>query len=97
MAINFPPITVNGQTYDYQGIRYTADFTVAPGFWQVTTPGTFGVASSAEVDAGTDAVKYPQQLWKDLSTMMYKLVMLLMMTVLVVLVLMFKVVWILLH
>ena len=58
MAINFPPITVTGQTYDYQGIRYTADFTVAPGFWQITTPGTFGVASSAEVDAGTDAVKY---------------------------------------
>ena len=58
MAINFPPITVTGQTYDYQGIRYTADFTVAPGFWQITTPGTFGVATAAEIDAGTDGVKY---------------------------------------
>jgi hypothetical protein len=58
MAINFPAITVTGQTYDYQGIRYTADFTNAPGFWQVTTPGTMGAATSAEINTGTDTVKY---------------------------------------
>lgn len=61
MAINFPAITVDGQTYDYQGIRYTAKvLSTSPivGYWRVTTPGTFGTATPAEVAAGTDNVKY---------------------------------------
>ena len=62
MAINYPPITINGQTYDYQGIRYTASVPgsgdLDKGYWQVTTPGTFGIATAAEIDAGTDGVKY---------------------------------------
>ena len=63
-AIDFPSSPSNGQTYDYNGIRFTYLVTGSTGVWQVTTPGTYGVASSAEIDAGTDAVKYvtPQEL-----------------------------------
>jgi len=59
MAINFPNTPTNGNTYDYLGVRYTFNKAVGDvGFWQVTTPGSFGVASAAEIDTGTDAVKY---------------------------------------
>jgi hypothetical protein len=58
MAIDFPAITVTGQTYDYLGIRYTADYTNPPGFWKVTTPGSYGAATDTEINTGTDTVKY---------------------------------------
>ena len=55
MAINFPNNPSTGNTYDYNGVRYTYQ---AGGYWAITTPGTVGVASGAEVIAGTDNVKY---------------------------------------
>jgi hypothetical protein len=53
--INFPPSPSTGTTYPYNGIVYTYH---ANGYWYIATPGTFGVATSAEIDAGTDGVKY---------------------------------------
>ena len=58
MAINFPNSPVNGSTYEHAGIRYTYVVTGATGYWKVLTPGTTGTATSAEIDAGTDGVKY---------------------------------------
>tara|TARA_R110000851_G_scaffold47459_1_gene115242 strand:- start:677 stop:1342 length:666 start_codon:yes stop_codon:yes gene_type:complete len=60
MAINFPTTPVNGSTYDYEGIRYTfTNPNVAfEGYWRVTTPGSVGIATSAEISAGVDIVKY---------------------------------------
>lgn len=57
--INFPNAPVNGTTYGYLGIVYTyKDTGGSTGFWQITTPGTYGPASEEEVIAGTDASKY---------------------------------------
>lgn len=64
MAANFPSNPVHGNTYDYKGIRYTylaqneSGTPIDPGFWSVTTPGTFGAATEAEVNAGLNTVKY---------------------------------------
>lgn len=59
MAINFPNSPIGGNTYDYLGIRYTyVDSGGGKGYWHVTTPGTVGVASAAEIDAGAEAIKY---------------------------------------
>jgi len=59
MAINFPNTPIDGNTYDYGGIRYTyADTGGGNGYWRVTTPGTVGIASSAEINTGTDLIKY---------------------------------------
>lgn len=59
MAINFPNTPIDGNTYDYGGIRYTyADTGGGTGYWRVTTPGTAGIASAAEISAGADLVKY---------------------------------------
>ena len=55
MAINFPNNPSTGNTYDFNGVRYTYQ---ADGYWAVTTPGTVGVASGAEVITGTDNAKY---------------------------------------
>ena len=55
MAINFPNSPIVGNTYDYNGVRYTYQ---ANGYWAVTTPGTVGIASGAEVIVGTDDAKY---------------------------------------
>ena len=55
MAINFPNNPSTGNTYDYNGVRYTYQ---AGGYWAITTPGTVGVASGAEVIGGLDNVKY---------------------------------------
>ena len=55
MAINFPNSPSVGNTYDYGGVRYTYQ---ASGYWAVTTPGTVGIASGAEVIAGIDDAKY---------------------------------------
>ena len=65
MAIDFPNAPVNGSTYDYLGIRYTFTKNGADeGYWRVTTPGNSGIATSAEINTGTNAVKYvtPQSL-----------------------------------
>jgi hypothetical protein len=60
MAINFPNTPVNGSTYDYLKVRYTYTKPNAAyeGYWRVSTPGSVGIATSAEIDAGTDDVKY---------------------------------------
>jgi len=59
MAINFPDSPIEGTTYDYLGVRYIwKDTGGGTGLWTVTTPGTYGAASTAEVNTGTDPVKY---------------------------------------
>jgi len=59
MAINFPSPVINGNTYDYNGVRYTYTKSgVDEGYWRVTTPGSVGIATSNEISAGTDGVKY---------------------------------------
>jgi len=63
-TINFPTSPANGATYDFQGVRYTWVQTGGTGFWKVVTPGTFGAATAAEINTGTDTTKYvtPQAL-----------------------------------
>jgi len=57
--IDFPLNPVHGNTYTYLGIIYTYKKLVGdPGFWQVTTVGTYGPALASEINTGTDAVKY---------------------------------------
>jgi hypothetical protein len=71
MAIDFPNSPVNGSTYTYIGVRYT--FTkpgAAIGYWRVTTPGSTGIASAAEIRAGTDPVKYVTPLDLNLSNVL---------------------------
>lgn len=64
MAVNFPSNPVHGSTHDYKGVRYSfiakngAGAAISPGFWSITTPGTVGIATSTEVDAGTVGNKY---------------------------------------
>jgi hypothetical protein len=60
MAINFPNTPVNGSTYDYLKVRYTYTKPNAAyeGYWRVTTPGSVSIATSSEVSAGVDDVKY---------------------------------------
>jgi len=59
MAINFPDSPINGTTYDYLGVRYIwKDTGGGTGLWTVTTPGTYGAATAAEIDHGIDPVKY---------------------------------------
>lgn len=57
--INFPSEPNIGNTYDYNGIRYTW-FEPSPGLglWKATTPGSVGIATTAEIDTGTDTIKY---------------------------------------
>ena len=63
MAINFPNSPVNGNTYTYSGIKYTY-VDAGGGYWKVSTPGSVGIANAAEINAGTEAVKYvtPEEL-----------------------------------
>ena len=56
MAIEFPSNPVDGQSYDYEQIRY--NYVAANNYWRVTTPGTVGPATAAEIDTGTDGQKY---------------------------------------
>ena len=59
MAINFPNSPVNGSTYNYQGITYTYSKNgTDEGYWRITTPGTLGVASTNDIDAELDTIKY---------------------------------------
>ena len=74
MAINFPNSPVSGSTYTYNHITYVYNQSGSDeGYWSVNTPGTVGIATAAEIDAGTNVVKYvtPAQLsltegWQDL-------------------------------
>ena len=73
MSIDFPP-AVDGTTYTYNQITYTFVKDGANvGYWTITTPGTVGVASTAEIDAGTDPVKYLTPLQLDTATEWAKL------------------------
>lgn len=59
MAINFPNSPVNGNTYKYNDVTYIYSKNgVDEGYWKVALPQVSGVATTAEVDAGVDAVKY---------------------------------------
>lgn len=60
MAIDFPGSPVDGTTYDYQGVRYIWKELTPPGigYWRVYTPGTVGIATYSEIDAGTEGIKY---------------------------------------
>ena len=59
MAINFPNSPVGGTTYSYLGVTYVFKNTGGgTGFWQITGPGSYGLASSAEINEGIEAVKY---------------------------------------
>lgn len=59
MAINFPNSPVGGTTYSYLGVTYVFKNTGSgTGFWQITGPGTYGLATTAEIDAGTEELKY---------------------------------------
>jgi len=59
MAINFPNSPSVGNTYDYLGVRYTwFEPSVGLGLWKATTPGSVGIATTGEIDAGTDHIKY---------------------------------------
>lgn len=57
MAINFPNSPVDGNTYDYEGVRFTY-VAAGGGYWKVNTPGSVGIANSTEIDAGVEANKY---------------------------------------
>mgnify|MGYP000232691609 CR=1 FL=1 len=58
-AINFPDSPINGQTYEYAGTIHTyKDTGSGTGLWRVTTPGSVGIANTADIDTGTDNVKY---------------------------------------
>ena len=59
MAINFPNNPINGNTYTYNNIVYTfLRPTTGEGYWAVLTPSSVGVATSDEIDEGTNNVKY---------------------------------------
>jgi hypothetical protein len=59
MAINFPNSPTHGSTYNYGGVRYTYSKNGSDeGYWRVTTPGSTGVATSAEINTGTSPIKY---------------------------------------
>lgn len=59
MAINFPNSPVNGNTYKFNEVTYIYSKNGGDeGYWKVALPQVSGVATTAEVDAGTDTIKY---------------------------------------
>ena len=57
--IDFPNSPVNGQSYDYQGKRYSyVDSGDGKGYWAIDSPGSLGIASAIEINEGTNASKY---------------------------------------
>jgi len=57
--IDFPSDPVHGTSYTYLGVIYNyKKLTGEPGFWQVSTVGTYGPALASEINTGTDPVKY---------------------------------------
>ena len=57
MAIEFPNNPDFGETYYYDGNDTNYIYT-SPGYWAADQAGSVGSATSAEVDTGTDAIKY---------------------------------------
>lgn len=59
MAVNFPNSPINGNTYTYLDIQYTfVKVGTDEGYWKVSTPASVGVATSTEINTGTDNAKY---------------------------------------
>jgi hypothetical protein len=58
MAINFPNNPINGNTYTYEGVKYTFKDSGSGGYWYLKDLGTATAATTADVDAGTDNTKY---------------------------------------
>lgn len=59
MTINFTNSPIDGNTYDYQGIRYTyKDTGGGTGYWRVLTPGTVSIATVGEINTGINELKY---------------------------------------
>tara|TARA_R110000744_G_C19357402_1_gene561021 strand:+ start:1194 stop:2849 length:1656 start_codon:yes stop_codon:yes gene_type:complete len=59
MAINFPNSPVNGNTYKYNEVTYIYSKNgIDEGYWKVALPHVSGVATTEEVDEGTNMIKY---------------------------------------
>lgn len=58
MSINFPSNPVNGQTYDYLGVRYSYLVAGDNGLWRVDNPDMTNPATIEEVDLGEEGTKY---------------------------------------
>lgn len=58
MAINFPNNPLDGNTYTYEGVKYTFKDTGSGGYWYIKDLGTATAATTADVNAGTDNTKY---------------------------------------
>lgn len=58
MAINFPNNPLDGNTYTYEGVKYTFKDTGSGGYWYLKDLGTATAATTADVNAGTDNTKY---------------------------------------
>jgi len=56
--IDFPSSPLNGNTYTFGSVTYTYVVSGASGYWAVLTGGTTGQATGAEVNTGTDNIKY---------------------------------------
>ncbi len=58
MAIDFPNNPLDGNTYTYEGVKYTFKDTGSGGYWYLKDLGTATAATTADVNAGTDNTKY---------------------------------------
>lgn len=58
MAINFPNNPLDGNTYTYEGVKYTFKDTGSGGYWYLKDLGTATAATTTDVNAGTDTTKY---------------------------------------
>ena len=58
MAINFPNNPLDGNTYTYEGVKYTFKDTGSGGYWYLKDLGTATAATTADVNAGADNTKY---------------------------------------
>ncbi len=58
MAIDFPSNPSNGSTYEYNSVLYTFKSSGSDGYWAVVGVGNYGIASSTDIDEGTNDVKY---------------------------------------
>ena len=56
--INFPSNPVHGQQYIFNQIKYTYLVIGSTGYWGINRPGSIGVATTADVDEGTNNTKY---------------------------------------